>query len=133
METMPGGNKPLQVFTENDLVRDRFFRRRDRAPGVHGWRVMSHDGTGPVFADVSFPGAEGVARASPPIMLLDRVGHDGPWAVLDDGRILDGTGNVFPQRFTKLPVPWKFVAVSSAPLPTVEIIRGDKRSAEVIK
>jgi hypothetical protein len=98
--------------TEHDLVRDRFFRQRNRAPGVHGWRALSHDGTGPVFADVSFPGAEDAVRVSPPIMLFDRAGHDGPWAVLGDGRILDGAGKVFPQRFTRLPVPWKFVAVS---------------------
>jgi hypothetical protein len=98
--------------TEHDLVRDRFFRQRNRAAGAHGWRALSHDGTGPVFADVSFPGADDAVRVSPPVMLFDRAGHEGPSAVLGDGRILDGAGKVFPHRFTRLPVPWRFVAVS---------------------
>jgi hypothetical protein len=100
------------VSTEDVLARDRFFRRQNRVPGAHGWRALSHDGTGPVFADVSFPGAEDAVRVSPPVMVFDRAGHDGPWAVLGDGRILDGAGKAFPHRFTKLPVAWRFVAVS---------------------
>jgi hypothetical protein len=101
----PIGSETLSAV---ELARDRFFRGLQR-----GWNALAHDGHRPLLVDVSFPQAQEALAESPIIGLFDRAGHDGPWAVLADGRILDGAGKVLPRRFTRLPVRWKFVGVSA--------------------
>ena len=97
----PAGTLPVKGV---ELLRDRFFRGRD------GWHALAYAGAGPVLTALTFPAA---SHDSPVIGLFDRAGHDGPWAVLSDGRVVDSLGTVFPRRFPKLPVRWKFVCVSA--------------------
>jgi hypothetical protein len=87
-------------------VRDRFFRDR-----TGRWDVLSHDGQRPVLTEVTFPGHR--VPHLDILNLFDRAGFDGPWAILSDGHVIEGTGKVYERRFIQSPVKWKFIGVSA--------------------
>ena len=93
---------PLLLPQDVNWERDRFFQ------GENGWLALAHDGLRVTLHPVPLP--DGVKDKV--LTLFDRQGYDGPWAVLDDGRVLDGEGLDFPRRFLKLPVRWQLGGVS---------------------
>ena len=99
------------VFGSVDLARDRFFREI-RGVWRGTWRALAHDGASPVLANVTFPDPHDGRFESPALALFDRASFDGPWAVLPDGRVIDGAGKLFSRRFPKYQ-RWTFVGVSA--------------------
>jgi hypothetical protein len=93
---------PLLLPQDVNWERDRFFQ------GNSGWLSLAHDGQRATLLPVPLP--DGVKDKV--LTLFDRQGYDGPWAVLDDGRVLDGEGKDFPRRFLRLPVRWQLGGVS---------------------